>query len=354
MFTTPDLLAIRAAILRDIQNRLPEAVTGPDSDFHLRASAVAAAIEGLYQHQQWLGRQILPDTADGEFLERWASLFGLYRKPAATASGTITLTGTPGVGVYPGNTFRTADGLSFVVPSGGGAFIAANGRATVKARAGQSGAAGNITAGTALTLVTAISGVQSAAVAASDFSGGMEVESSADLLARLLDRLRNPPHGGNAADYRAWALEVPGVVEAYVFAGRRGVGTVDVALKVGGLGVPSNALLAQVQAYIDERRPVTADFLAVSPTQLPVNITAALTLAGTTLEEARASLNTALLAYFSTLKPGDTVIRNRLAAIIADTRGVVDFTLSAPAANVTTAVTPSMVQVARMNTLTLS
>lgn len=354
MFSTPDILAIRAAILRDIQNRLPDAVTGPDSDFHLRASAVAAAIEGVYQHQQWLARQILPDTADDEFLERWASLFGIYRKPPAVAGGTITFTGTPGVVIALGREVKTADGLSFVVSTGLNRAIQANGRVKVNALATQAGMAGNITTGTSLTLVSAISGVQSAAVAASDFSGGMEVESSADLLARLLDRLRTPPHGGNAADYRAWALEVPGVVDAYVFAGRRGVGTVDVALKVGGLGVPSTALLAQVQAYIDERRPVTADFLAVSPSQLPVNITATLTLSGTTLDEARASLNTALLAYFSTLKPGDAVIRNRLAAIIADTQGVVDFTLSTPAANVTTAVTPSMVQVARMGALTLS
>nr|WP_315415067.1 hypothetical protein [uncultured Pseudomonas sp.] len=50
--------------LRDIRNLQAEADIGPDSDNYVRSSAVASAIEGLYQKLAWLYRQIFPDTAD--------------------------------------------------------------------------------------------------------------------------------------------------------------------------------------------------------------------------------------------------------------------------------------------------
>ena len=80
---------IRADILRDIANLQPAAYTGEDSDFAVRASAVASSIEGLYEHQQWIARQIFPDTADSDYLERHASLRNITRKPAAFATGTV-------------------------------------------------------------------------------------------------------------------------------------------------------------------------------------------------------------------------------------------------------------------------
>ena len=52
-FLTPDYRAVRASVLRDIANLQQQASVGPDSDFYLRANATGAAIEGLYQHQQY-------------------------------------------------------------------------------------------------------------------------------------------------------------------------------------------------------------------------------------------------------------------------------------------------------------
>lgn len=63
-YTTPDYAAIRDRQLRDIRNLDADAHTQPDSDNFIRASATASAVEGLYDHQQWIARQIIPDTAD--------------------------------------------------------------------------------------------------------------------------------------------------------------------------------------------------------------------------------------------------------------------------------------------------
>ncbi len=91
-YTIPPFEDIRAAWLRDLLNLDDAAHTAGDSDNFVRASAVASAADGLYHHQNWIARQILPDTADPENIERHAALRGLTLKPATRAAGTLTLT----------------------------------------------------------------------------------------------------------------------------------------------------------------------------------------------------------------------------------------------------------------------
>jgi len=350
-FTTPDYIAIRDAILRDIANQLPDAAVGSDSDYAIRANAVAAAIEGIYQHQQWIARQILPDTADGDYLERWASLYGLTRKAASFADGSITFIGTVGASVPIGTEARTADDVAYVTTVAN--VIGAGGSVDIAAQAVTAGEAGNADAGTAVTLTSAPAGVSSAGVIVT-MTGGAAVESNADLLARLLSRIQQPPHGGARHDYEAWALAVAGVDRAYVFPLRRGLGTVDV-VPMPASGLPGVQLLSDVQDYIDDVRPVTADCLALSPTEVQVDVTGTLTLDGTrSLVDVVADINAALAAYFATLAPGDTVVRTRIATIIGSVDGVADFVLSAPAANVATTVDDTTVELATLGTVTLS
>lgn len=352
-FPTPDYQAIRDAILRDIANQLPEASTGADSDYAVRASATGAAVEGLYQHQQWLFRQLFPDTADADQLDRFAALYLApnTRLPAVAATGTINFSGTPGAAIPAGTEAKTLTGIAFATTAA--AILGAGGTAAVPAQASAAGSAGNQAAATALTLTAAPAGVSTAATVAA-MTGGADIESDAALLARLLFRLRNPPHGGSSADYYLWAISVAGVAAAYVYSNRRGLGTTDVIIMAVG-GLPDAALIASVQAAIDSVRPVQADALVLAPTAVNVAVTAALTLAaGTTLVTAAAAINAALAAYFDTLKPGDTVIANRIRALIQDTTGVVDFTLTAPAANVATLVDATHTELARLGTVTLT
>jgi len=351
MFPTPDYLSLRTALLRDMANQLPDAATGSDSDFAVRANAVAAALEGIYQHQQWIVRQMLPDTADSDYLERWASLYGINRKPAVSASGTITFTASVVSWIPVGTEAKTPDGIAFVTTAAG--QISAGGALTLAASAVMPGTNGNISTATALTLAAAPAGANSSCTVASAMTGGADQESDAALLARLLARLRNPPHGGNAKDYLAWAMAVPGVSKAYVYPLRRGLGTVDVVI-MSIAGLPSAQLLADAQTAINAAKPVTSDCLVLAPALVPVAITATLTLSGTPLAAAVATINAQLAAYFSSLKPGDAVIKTRIAALIADTAGVVDFNLTAPAANVAITVNASAMQLASLGTVTLS
>ncbi len=69
-------------------------------------------------------------------------------------------------------------------------------------------------------------------------------ETDGDYLARLLNRIQQPPAGGNANDYIQWALAVTNVQNAWCFPLAQGLGTVDVVVTansaVTGSEIPSS------------------------------------------------------------------------------------------------------------------
>ncbi len=348
-FPIPAFAAIRDALLRDIRNLLPEADTGPDSDHFVRATSVASAVEGLYQHQAWIVRQIFPDTADREYLELHALLRGLRRKPATAAQGVIRLQGAAGSLVPAGlvarhgeRTWRTLEGGQ----------VNETGTLEVTAVADQPGTAGNAEAGALVELASPPSGVSGQATLVS-MVGGVDEEADSELLARLLELIRRPPAGGNRYDYRRWAMEVPGVSNAFVYPLRRGLGTVDVVI-VSADDLPSQETIEATQAHIDDLRPVTAkSSLVLAATEKPAAITVRVKLDGLTLDAARAQIQAALAGYFALLAPGEVAVKSQLEALVSNLAGIVDRQMTAPAGNVAPVVDDRMVEWVRLGSVTV-
>lgn len=330
-FSTKDYRQIKADILRDISNQRADAYVGDDSDFALRANATGASIEGLYEHQKWVARQIFPDTADADILEtKHANPRGIFLKIASNATGSIRFSGAAGSPIPIGAEAVSIGGLSFLTTASG--VIGAGGSIDIAAKAALAGLSGNLTAGTALTLTAAPNGVQSQAIIVS-MAGGTDVETPASLLARVLFDMRMPPAGGAQHDYYKWALEVAGVTDAYVFVQRRVINGVDVVIETTG-GLPSAQLISDVTAYINSKRPPCVDLLVMAPTLVSVNVTGTLVLSGVTLSDALIGISSVLQAYFTSLQVGDVVRRTRLESLITSVKGVLDVTLTSPLANV--------------------
>lgn len=349
-FSTPTFEQIRDDLLRDIKNLVPDADTGPDSDYRVRASSVASAISGLYQHQQWVARQIFPDSADSDYLVRHAALRGLTPKNATVATGSIRVSGTAGA-VVPAGTQGQIAGVLYATTLD--ATLDNTGAATISAQADQSGSAGNQASGTIIMLLSPPAGV-SAQASINAMTGGADDETPADLLARLLFEIRRPPAGGNKYDFQRWAMEVDGVSQAYVYPKRRGIGTVDVVITSAGT-LPSQAILDAVQAHVDDKRNATGkDFLALAPTLLSYDVTVQVKLAGITLSDATAQIQQALSDYDAGVAPGDAVYKSRVEAIISDIQGVTDRAVSIPSANVVPVVDATKVEWARLGTVTVS
>lgn len=331
-FTTKTAAVVREDLLRDIQNQLhlPDDRIGPDSDWYVRASAVASVAEGIYQHQGWIVRQIFPDTADSEYLYLHARTRGLTKKPANAASGPVTFTGQVGTTAVAGLVFKR-DNLAWTTI--GEVTIGSNGQGSAQAVSSQPGAAGNTSAPTTAILTTTPAGFDSTVIVGV-MSGGTDEESDAELLVRLLEIIRRPPAGGNKYDYKRWALEIAGVSAAYVYPLRRGVGTVDIVITSSG-GLPSQNLIDRVKAHIDDVRPVTAkDILVLAPTIKSFDVHVKVSLDGLTLQEAKTAITATLKEEDTRREPGESFVRSQASMLISLIPGITDVEMTAPSANI--------------------
>jgi len=274
-FSRPDLPTLIDRAAADIESRLP----GADarlrrSNLNVLARMHAGAVHGLYGYLDWISRQILPDTADAEVLDRHAALWlPAGRLPAAYAIGQVTVQGSNGGTIPAGSIFKRADGAAFSVTA---EATIAGGSALVSVIADAAGQVGNTGAGVALSLDSPIDGINAAAVvAAGGLSGGADIEDDASLRARIVDRIQQTPHGGARHDYTAWALEVPGVTRAWCFPLEQGDGTVTVRFVRDDDAsiIPDAGEVATVQAYVEALCPVGMQLFVVAPIALPADFT---------------------------------------------------------------------------------
>jgi uncharacterized phage protein gp47/JayE len=309
------------------------------TDAHLRRSvlgvlarAQGGAIHGLYGYLNWISRQVFPDTAEADILERWAALWGIARKPAVPAIGPVTFAGNNNVTIPVGTVLQRSDGAMYTVQAMG---VITGGTVTLPVEAQQPGAEGNATPGTRLLIAAQILGVQAEAfVAAEGLVGGADIESDEALRDRLLLRLRRPPHGGAAHDYVTWALEVPGVTRAWVVPAINGLGTVGVFIvnDEAASPIPDAVLVQAVTDHIQALRPVTARVYVLAPIAFPINMTIAVT---PDLPSVRAAVMSELQDLFRReAMPGGTIYVSHLDEAISLATGERDHRLDAPAANV--------------------
>lgn len=350
-FSGRSLDAILQDILRDIRNLQAEADIGPDSDNYVRSAAVASAIEGLYQKLAWLYRQIFPDTADEDELVRTAELRGVLRKDPVAATAPVALKGTPGVELLLGATAKhVVTGELFIAKSS--AKIGTDSTATVLVEAHTVGAALNDLTG-ALILTSPPLGMNPAATFVSKTTGGEDQETIESLLARYLDIIQSPPAGGAVYDYRRWALEVDGVADALVISKRRGGGTVDVVI-TASTGTPSTEVIAACLAHIQNQCSVIADVWVFAPTIRTVDSTAKVELAADfALADVQIAAQKAYNILLGDLKPGDTLKRSQIEAMVNNLAGVTDRAVTAPASNVQASDDPTLIGWIRPGVITL-
>lgn len=332
MFSRPSLADIVQRVRNDVLSRLSTDDVLRRADAEVYASVMGGVAHGLYGFIEWLSDQVIYDTAELEYLERWCSIWGITRKPAAVATGSVTFAVQAGSVIPAGTLLQALDGVQYQTTAD--ATITAP-TATAPVASVEPAAAGNRTTGQNLSLVSPVLGVQTT-VTAGELSGGADIETDNALRARLLARIQQPPHGGAAYDYTTWALEVPGVTRAWVYPQELGLGTVTVRFvrDLDASPIPDAGEVAAVQAYIDALRPVTAQVTVVAPAAVPINFQIqGLTPSNSTVQAAvQAELQDLLLRE---AVPGGTILLSHIRAAISAATDETDFVLVAPAANVT-------------------
>lgn len=264
-FERPTIQELIARVQSDAESRLGQKVMRWTL-VSVLSRVIAGVSHTLHGHINFILRQIFSSTAEGAYLERRASEYGIYRKAASYATGVVTFVG---LGVVPeGTLLQTGDGAVYVTTAD-----SSDGEAPIKASA--AGASGNADAGMELTLISPVEGVQSTCTAG-ELTGGADAEDDEALRERLLFRQKSPPKAGTKQDYVKWALEVPGVTRAWCFPKEMGQGHVTVRFMTDGMtqdGIPNETMVKTVTAYIEEEMPVTTVLHVVAPIPKKLDMT---------------------------------------------------------------------------------
>ncbi|MEZ2435759.1 baseplate J/gp47 family protein [Raoultella planticola] len=201
-----------------------------------------------YAYLDYIALQTNPFTATDEWLAGWMALKQTYRKAAtASQSSSVEATGTSGARLPAGTVLNRSDGYQYVTDAELIIGAGKKGTTTITAilpdltdDSTGGGSNGNADAGTILTLDANVSGVDNSLTLVDPATGGADIEGVEDFRQRGLLAYQNPPQGGSDADYKKWALEIPGITRAWVKRRGMGVGTVIIYIMCDGNDTTNN------------------------------------------------------------------------------------------------------------------
>ena len=345
-FARPSLSDLRSLVSADVSAALP----GADallrfSNLAVLAAAMAGLAHGHYGYLDWISLQAVPATATDEYLEGWAALKGVTRKPSAAAVGQATFATIAGTMMPAGTSVTRSDGALYATT----ADVTATGATiTVPLQAVAPGVAGNADPGTTMLLTTGIANINSTGSLAGPAAGGADIEDDDSLRSRMLAAYASPPQGGNAADFVQWALAVPGVTRAWVAPAVMGPGTISVLFMMddaehahGGFPQGANGVAAaetrDIAATGDQlavanalfaKAPLPTLVYAVAPTGNPIALTIA-GLSGVSSTVKAAIANAIANAMLRSAVPGGVTPLSAIEAAIAGVTGASGFVITA-------------------------
>ena len=308
-----DFDELLSGILTDYRNQFPEADTSQGSLIFIRSACLASAVWGLYRYQEWISKQIFPDSADTEALEHHVWVRGLSRTYNEMDSSLL------------------ARLLEYIrrPPAGGNKYDYVKWAKAID----------NVTAAYCYPLAQGL-GTVDVVIVANEANTGSEVPSSHATLTgtvtstgalRLIDTaaafVTSEAHKGDrvtntSAGTEAKIVSVDSETQL----------TLDTDIfTVTGEAYEIPSLITEVKDYIDDQRPVTASVVRVLGPEI-LSQAVMMTTTG-------ANVNTAQIAgdieaYMEGLTPGQTLYVSQLTAI-AIRNGADNATVTTPAEDVT-------------------
>ena len=291
-----------------------------------------AGLHGAYRYlRDFIARQAVPIFSSAEFLDGWLSTYGLVRKEPAAAVGLINGTGVAASILATGTLAQDDRGRQYRVTAD--VAVAVGGAVVASMIALVPGLASNAVAGLKLTLVSPVAGVDSAfTVGVAGLGGGADLETDAQAIYRLQQRLSNEPMGGSPADYARWALQIAGITRAFGVrnpAGPTSAGVIILADGNGAPGLPTAVQQRQVLDYIrDPQRGPPDELFVIIPTPVVKNWTIA-------LSPDTAAIRAAVIAavqdlFFREAVPGSAIPHSHVKEVISAVTGEVNHTITAP------------------------
>jgi len=284
--TIPTINQLYASIIADIESELT--ITIPlfgRSFLRARAMVQAGRLWLIYLLMAKIEKNIFVDTCDEATLSRFGQVkLGRDRYPATQGQYTVQVVGTTGA-IMPAGTVLKSDDSSL---NAGKLFILdteyiLNGTNIITVRALEAGTGSKLSVGDTMSLTAPIALVNQVATVLTESIEAQAAETVEDYRQKCINAYRLEPQGGAASDYRLWATEVQGIVNAYPYAASGLVNTVALYIESDEPnGVPSVQDLQNVSDNIElptatqpSRRPVTVtvQYLPVTPLNVDITIT---------------------------------------------------------------------------------
>jgi uncharacterized phage protein gp47/JayE len=334
-----------AALIDDIDGDIETSLPGADARLPRSVLAALARAKGGVANEEYykllfVYRQLFPQTAARDALLRHGELKGVFPKLASAAGVAVAFTGNDGNTALIGTVFKRADGAQFSLDAAA-TIVAGVAAGTVTALV--PGSIGNTGAGSKLSFVAPVPGIQSTVTVGAAIATGFDAETIDAFRGRVIAAWQKPPQGGDLDDYVAFAKEVAGVTRAWAFKNWMGVGTIGVTFveddNPAGI-IPIVGDVAAVQAHIDDERKVTADVIVFAPTPLP--LTPTIRISPDTADNRGAVITSIKALIAAEAIPGGSISASgvfyysRIEEAVETSPGIVDseFTIPAPGTNV--------------------
>lgn len=288
-------------------------------------------------------KSLSPVTCEESYLlDYHADGRGLVRRESVNATGYVTVTAKAGLVIPLGYGFSTeaddeGNTIDFVTTEE--VTVDSLGNAKIPIEAAEGGSASNVGVNTIVLhagdetgelLDEIISVTNEEAV-----TGGLDEEDDDTLRERIVeyDRSHDISYVGNVADYKRWALSVPGVGAVTVIPAKDDSGTIKIIL-MDQNGVPASKQIQDaVYDYImrpdsesDRLAPPNAVLEITAPETVVVNISAVVYLREAEIGDVQNDLKAALQSYLLNVSSNDSAVRiSAINSIIGAVSGIYDY-----------------------------
>lgn len=288
-------------------------------------------------------KSLSPVTCEESYLlDYHADGRGLVRRESVNATGYVTVTAKAGLVIPLGYGFSTeaddeGNTIDFVTTEE--VTVDSLGNAKIPIEAAEGGSASNVGVNTIVLhagdetgelLDEIISVTNEEAV-----TGGLDEEDDDTLRERIVeyDRSHDISYVGNVADYKRWALSVPGVGAVTVIPAKDDSGTIKIIL-MDQNGVPASKQIQDaVYDYImrpdsesDRLAPPNAVLEITAPETVVVNISAVVYLREAEIGDVQNDFKAALQSYLLNVSSNDSAVRiSAINSIIGSVSGIYDY-----------------------------
>lgn len=177
----------------------------------------------IWQMSVWVLKQIFPQTCDLEALLLWGGLIGVNYNYGQSTNLTIKLNNVTASYLVSGTVYKDlSTGLIYKTVS---QVNAKNNQIITTVQCTTSGEIGNIPVGTVLNIANPLDGIPSTAEVVEIKIEGTADEEVEVYRKRVLYGFKNKTESGSPIDYYNWALEVPGIVDAFPYLLKEGIMT---------------------------------------------------------------------------------------------------------------------------------